>query len=990
MFGKFMYGMENMIKPSEAITKKLRDPNTTLEDLLKEDELLQELRNQNKDLLKFFDKEKVKQMLNYITKEQEDQQEKGYKFPYLCSQIFGLELENIMKFFFITNKEMEESQKKENNDIKNNEEKKEENKDNEKIKNEENIDNDNKEIKEEDKNKNEESDNKEVKTEDNKISEEKKDEVKEEKTEQSKELEKSENKEEIKDENIKEEKEENKEEKKEENKEEPKDNEKKEEEPKEEKDEEPKKEKDEENKEENNEGNNEDNNEENEEEQESTENKIEVLDYFFNNFFPEEESIKLNYVLSGYFSSLINNLLAFNPNAFLKYIYLERSEFLNKMVEHCYRKSISDTLSKILHYENYIQNAESFDDKTKEDMSDTRKYLLSDIFEHIDIDMENENLNSIYFFITGLFDITNIQEERQIFEEIINNKKIIKSIITKPFHNLNLLTDDDYEKLLNRRKNFSTLVDMILFFLTNSKKLKLEIPTNTSGSKLTIKHTKISDEIFTVLKALLQNNFIKKNENEEPQLQSFNDYQLKPLGEYKNKILDLLTHLVPYFKNISKFYDEILIEIEFFKYAFDFLIEYEWNNLYQESLLNLLKSLLNYADEHQDLQKYLIENIKIFDLIQKYTTLDTLEKFKFTNTKENDLKEEERITLPINHGYYSFFISLSYKLNTVLGGTPVNIDGGIPRQGSFFFMKRVPEEGDKKAALDMLYGGLGDDKEEKKEEEEPDNFCFECMKEFMNDQWREFFGMNIESIIKQYEDKNWPKQEKKPFDSALDNPGDGNEDLLNSGDNDRDKNIFGDNNDGDMLGNFEDDGKDERRGGVFEAEKGNEDEEQNPFYNAVKEDNFDFENENENKERVNVGGDEDKKDENNNNNFANENEFEFDEEHKEKDKDKEENIINEEKGEEKAEAEKEENKEVKTDENKEEKEDGNKEEKTEPITEEKTEVKEGENKEVKTEDNPEVKAEESKEEKTEENKEIKKEEGDNKNNEGQDADKKPE
>ena len=183
MFGKFMYGMENMIKPSEAITKKLREPNTTLEDLLKEDELLQELRNQNKDLLKFF------------AKEQEDQQEKGYKFPYLCSQIFGLELENIMKFFFITNKEMEESQKKENNDIKNNEEKKEENKDNEKIKNEENIDNDNKEIKEEDKNKNEESDNKEVKTEDNKNSEEKKDEAKDEKTEQSKELEKSEKKE---------------------------------------------------------------------------------------------------------------------------------------------------------------------------------------------------------------------------------------------------------------------------------------------------------------------------------------------------------------------------------------------------------------------------------------------------------------------------------------------------------------------------------------------------------------------------------------------------------------------------------------------------------------------------------------------------------------------------------------------------------------------------------------------------------------------------
>lgn len=35
------------------------------------------------------------------------------------------------------------------------------------------------------------------------------------------------------------------------------------------------------------------------------------------------------------------------------------------------------------------------------------------------------------------------------------------------------------------------------------------------------------------------------------------------------------------------------------------------------------------------------------------------------------------------------------------------------------------------------------------------------MEEFINDQWREFFGMNIESVIKQFEDKNWPKIEKK-------------------------------------------------------------------------------------------------------------------------------------------------------------------------------------------------------------------------------------
>ena len=105
---KFAFGFENMNAPSESITKKLKDPNTTLEDLLKEDELLQELKSQNNDLINFFNKEKIKQMLNYITKEQEDDKLKGYKFPFVCSQIFGLEIDNIMKYFFITNKEMQE------------------------------------------------------------------------------------------------------------------------------------------------------------------------------------------------------------------------------------------------------------------------------------------------------------------------------------------------------------------------------------------------------------------------------------------------------------------------------------------------------------------------------------------------------------------------------------------------------------------------------------------------------------------------------------------------------------------------------------------------------------------------------------------------------------------------------------------------------------------------------------------------------------------
>ena len=920
---KFAFGFENMNAPSESITKKLKDPNTTLEDLLKEDELLQELKSQNNDLINFFNKEKIKQMLNYITKEQEDDKLKGYKFPFVCSQIFGLEIDNIMKYFFITNKEMQELENKDNKDnpeIKKEEEKKE--KENE-VKNEE---------EKKDKEPLKEGEKKEEEK------EEKKDEIQEEnkKDEQTTPLEKKE--EENKDKN----KEENKEENKGENKEKEK-----------EKEEEENKEKEENQSEENQ-------SEDNQSQPENPEKKIELIDYLFNNFFPKDETVKLNYVLCGYFSSLINNLLQINSLSFLKYIYLERQDFFYKMVSHSYRKSISDTLSKLLHFESYLQNNETLDEKTNEDMRDQRKLILFEIFEKINIDMNNEDLNSLYFFVTGLIDETDIKEEKPLFEEIIKEKKIIKAIIKEPFDNLNLVnidSNDDNEGyiiLLNRRKNFGTLVDMISFFLKNIIKLKLDLPSNeielkTAQNKLFL----IGSELSEILKPLLQNNFIKKNENEKSQLQSFNDYYLKPLGEYKIKIIDLLTHLIPYFKNVSNFFDEILIQVGFFKSAFEFLLQYEWNNIYQESLLNLFKSLFDNADYHKEIHNHLIKEIKIFDIIQAHTNLDNIEKFNYTTTQDNSLSEEERGSLPIKRGYYSFFISLSYKLNWVMGGTPVDIQGDSNRKGSFTFMKRVPDEGDQKGAMNMLYGGFIDEPEEKDEKEEENLFSYECMKEFINDNWREFFGLNIENVIKQYEDKNWPKMEKKPFSMAEDfnNDNDKEVDLLNVP-RDRGLDMFGDN-----EYNFENDEDNKERRGLYEAneDNNNNDEVKHPFYS---EDNFDFGNDKENKNDENINNDMV-------NNFRNENEFDFGDNDNKDDKDinqkKEENVD-----------------EIKNEENKEKIEEDNNVENKENNKEENKKDNEGENNEINTEENKNEgkinNKEEKEEEKKEENKEINTEE----------------
>ena len=921
---------------SEAISKLLNEKNTTVEDLLKEEELLQEFRSQNQKLIDFFDKDKVKHLLDYIIKEQEDEQNKGYKFPFLCSQIFGLEIDKIMNYFFMTNKQIKEEEEKREKEKKENEKdsdsddnsdndndkkkeekenkeknekdndnKKEENEKNEKEKNEENKNNEdkkeekieNKENEQKESSKKEDENKEQNKNVDEKKDDKKKEEVKLDSTKEIKEDKKEENKQEEKKEEKKEEnkkEEEKKEDKKEEEKKEDKKEEvKKEEEKKEE--EKKEEEKKEDKKEEENKKEGEEENEEEKEEPESTENKIELLDYFFT-FFPEDDKIQLNYVLSGYFSSLVINLLSLNAPTFLKYIYLEKSDVLDKMVAHCYRKSIADTLSKILHFENYFQN-ESLDENTKNDMISTRNSLFRNIFDKIDINMENEDLNSIYFLVTGLFDPTNIHEEKDIFKELINNKFVVRSLVKKTLENLDLIsfTKDNDKQFVNRRKNFMVITDIIIYFLTNIKKLKLDIPISTSESKLTIDHTILSDELFNILDNLIKNNFNKKNEEEKPIMHSFNDCQIKPLGEYKIKIVDLLCYLVPYFKSISKFYDEILIENEFFKYAFDYLFEYEWNNIYQDSLLSLLRALLNEANDHQLLQEHLINNFKLFEVIKTHTNEE--DKFKISETNS------------ITHGYYSFLISLSYKLNTVMGGATVIMKNGILRQGSFTFIAKVPEEGDKRAAMDMLYGGLDDldnnENEDKgKEEEKQKNY--EIMQKYINDDWRNYFEEKIVKVITQYENKDWPEENKNsPFDRATDEIENENlEKKDEEGGNKKEKNIFG-NEDEDN-----DDEKNEDRGRA-----GVRDDEVKNFFGEEKNDNEEGKDDDISLNRNNVNVDDfefgDNKNENDEKNpFKNqdikENDFEFEDQKKD------------EKKEEKQEEKEKENNENKTEEKKEE------------------------------------------------------------------------
>ena len=789
MFGNFGMGMHFGSKfTSESIDKKLKDPKTEVEDFLRDEDFLQELRSQNEKLIDYFDRNKIKRLVDYIIKEPEvDEQEKGYKFPFLCSQIFGLELDKMIEHFFVTNKQLEEENKK-------NEKKEEKIESNEGQPKDpepsvESANNEKNEVPPEQKEKKNDMN-------ENNIQEDKKEEVGKVKEDETKEGSKKEGEE--KDANeVKAKEGEKKEEEGKANIEGTKDGEKKEEidiankevikegkkEGEEEKKEEERKEEEKkvnecETKDENKNGEKNEkegkNGEENSQKEKSKENHMELLDHLFS-FLPEkeEEGKRLNYVLCGYFSSIISNLLSINPTELLKYVYTVRSDILYKMVNHCYRKSISDTLSRILHFENYFQSEDSLDKDTRNNMEEKRKEILSKIFQKIDINKDNEDLNSIYFLITGLFDQA-IEEEKLMLESIINIRRNMKALLTKQLFDLDLAKND--ENIENKRKNFMVIIDIVVFLLTTVKKLKLDLPTYASEK---ITHTELSKEIYDNLNGLIKNIFNKKIENPKAILQSFNQYYLTPLGEYKIKIIDLLSNIIPYFKNISKILDDILIKTEFFQNAFKYLYEYEWNNIYQESLLTLLKSIINDADNHELIQDHLFNKLNIIEQIKIHTNSEDKYKFNNENIKSN----------PISHGYYSFFISLSYKINTAMGGTPVTLKNNtITRQGSFSFMAKPPED-----AMSSLYGNFGEDEinenEAKKEEEK---YNYETMKKFINDDWRILFG-NISEVIQQYENRDWPEENKKDKDSSFDGlPGQNEGDILqeNNGENDKENNII--------------------------------------------------------------------------------------------------------------------------------------------------------------------------------------------------------
>ena len=596
----------NNNKQKISISNLLSNKNTTLEDLLNYDNLLDEFHSKNPELLNYFTNDKIKIMIDYMIKEPEnDDYEKGHKFPFVCAEIFKLKIDNILNKFF------NENDKDKNNNL------------------------------------------------------------------------------------------------------------------------------------------------------------LDKLFSFINN---EKTNKKLNPILCEYFVSTIDILLNYNPNLFLQYVYLKKNQLL-KIMSKCYNNSIMKILGEILFFEKYEINA---DIKVyQEEIEKIRFQILKDIFNNIDINMDNEKLISIYSFINNFFHENNIKKLKEIFRKIIDDNCTMKNLICNNLYDLDLINySKDYEKIQNIRKNFIIIIDIIIILLKNIDILQLEKPKLIT---IEINHTKINENFFNIIGNLINLNFNKKNSKENKFFQSFNDISIFPLGEHKIEIIKLISNLIPYFSKISKYFDEILIKTEFFKHVFEYIFDYEWNNIYQEEVLNLMKIIiLKNSSEHELLIDYLFEELKLLELIKN--RLNVNNKFKYSNQISNN----------ISRGYNSFLISLSYKINTAMEESNLKSDNN----GSFEFRRNkiyIDNEGDddfnfsngitininhKNKKLEGL------DNEIKTINSEQNNHNY--IKKYLNDDWKLFFNNNIYGLIKQYDNKKWPINNKEKYKEDIFNVFNENDEKFSS------------------------------------------------------------------------------------------------------------------------------------------------------------------------------------------------------------------
>jgi hypothetical protein len=417
----------------------------------------------------------------------------------------------------------------------------------------------------------------------------------------------------------------------------------------------------------------------------NSKNRIELLDHLLS--FVETDN-ELNYVLVGYFAKFLNLLLNKFPHKIIAYIYTERPEILDRLIQHCQKKSITEIIPKLILIESYLDNK---NDKLSTnhvlqimDKSTPSTNVFSNLSSPITLNLDTINnirknlLNNIFLSLSiKETDSEKVSNLSSICIEAIENRSILELILKDKIildHLAKQLSEITPEGLLSACEysdvnyNYCEVLNVFINIIRFSQVENLKCPTYknegtedmvNSENEQVIENTLLGECVLENLDKILLN-FLPEagNKNDNNTVEGTFGYTYKPLGVKRVKLVELVYFLLNYFKNVQSILDKILIRSEFLKYLFQYFFQYEWNNTYQLNFESLIKHYLNHLTNHPDITKYLFEDFKILEVFIKHgnncnSVSDTENGFAFNSNRR------------INHGYFAILIELCHKLSSI-------------------------------------------------------------------------------------------------------------------------------------------------------------------------------------------------------------------------------------------------------------------------------------------------------------------------------------
>ena len=708
------------IKLDTELEKNLTDPNLPLEEYLKNPEAIQCFQDMKKNAIKYFDRNKIKQLIRYIIEEpKDDNYETGYKFPYTASEMLRLAGKRIQEMIVFTEEDFNNKYQEENNDKiieknleinkasenkieepkKKNQENKKENKEQEK--NEENIIEDKNKVeikkeenKEEDKNQNDSQKEDEIKNEDKKINEIK--DEKEIKNEDKKDEDKNEDK------NINEIKngEDNKiEDKKEDRKEEKNDI----------------------NEIKNDEKNKiEDKKEENKniiKEKEPNDSKRNILkealkkatlnDKIANrkyNYTKHNDILDLlldfvtnknameNDVLCGYFHRILLSLMDNYLIDIFLYLFFVRTDALEQIIMHSYKRSLSFIAIRILNFKENI-NKILYNDMTNPGMIDIKmleskkdsmvKFVQSSITKlitSIDLNgmkdkdgeyMKNIDLESVFSLLDDLGKIYDFLD----YEDNPILQHVFKILETNIFGVYDLEKRDNMLKIYNYFVKFLTnLTNRCICLKYSDDDFYPEISIERLYRKVQNKEElDLHEYLALYLPKILCYNFREKYLCESDILGIHNIY-----------LMDLVIGTFKYLKEMPTLFDFIILQTGFMDKCIQYFFRYQLNNIYHTKFVTFFTRYLQKADDHPLLTDYIFVKKKFPLMLTNFLTQKKDDK-NFVNIYKYKSGRQTFSCI------YSYVIDLIYKIQVATGMNIFNEaeikDIGILNPGFFEFVK---------------------------------------------------------------------------------------------------------------------------------------------------------------------------------------------------------------------------------------------------------------------------------------------------------------